>query len=318
MAGKQHRSVEELDVIADRLYYLRMAKFVFYFYAFLSFVFWFLNCFEVDWLYHFTGLFIIPYKIVHMFYQVDGVSVDFSLAIIGCISLFIGFTYDYFLNSMYQKVLDEQDREIRRLEQRKIQKRKSIVKPVAGAAEKPQNTEFEDSKLLFLIQPHVNKIKKKQTDMELTFQEVEIWKQRINKKILENVSYSNPIQKGYYRKNLFLMYKDFNTVDDFLYYLHPTIDATLIEFKKYGIFIYFNYVLSALTKTEYLEKELDIMDTILSLNFRNEFIVTSRFKINYENKPAHRYKMKLKGEYNLSKNLSISNNQSIFSLESEK
>ena len=69
---------------------------------------------------------------------------------------------------------------------------------------------------------------------------------------------------------------------------------------------------------ENLEKELDIMDTILSLNFKNEFIVTNRFKITYDNKPSHRYKMKLKGEYNLSKNLSITNNQSIFSLESEE
>ena len=141
---------------------------------------------------------------------------------------------------------------------------------------------------------------------------------KVNKRLIENLSYSKPMQKGYYRKNLFLMYKDFNYVDDFVYYISPTIDSIILEFKKYGIKISFCYILSAISQVSALEKELDCMDTILALNFFDEFIVTNRFKINYDNKPIHRYALEFKGEYNLSKNLSISNKQPIFILVKEK
>ncbi len=64
-----------------------------------------------------------------------------------------------------------------------------------------------------------------------------------------------------------------------------------------------------------MEKELDCMDTILSLDFTNEYIVTSRFKATYDNKPVRKYNLKMKGEYNLSKNLSVTNRQPLYSLE---
>ena len=140
-----------------------------------------------------------------------------------------------------------------------------------------------------------------------------MWKQRVNQKLIANISYSNPQQKGYYRKNLFLMYQDFNYVDEFVYYIKPTLDSIVLEFRKYGIAISFCYVLSALSQMQNLEKELDCMDTILSLNFVNEFVVTNRFKITYDNKAIQQYQMQLKGEYNLSKNLSISNNTTAYS-----
>ena len=122
------------------------------------------------------------------------------------------------------------------------------------------------------------------------------------------------MQKGYYRKNLFLMYRDFNYVDDFLYYIKPTLDSIILEFRKYGVSVSFSSVLSSIAQIENLEKELDCMDTILSLNFINDFIVTIRFKVTYDNKPVHQYQVVLKGEYNLSKNLTISNKQPLFAL----
>ena len=61
-----------------------------------------------------------------------------------------------------------------------------------------------------------------------------------------------------------------------------------------------------------LEKELDIMDTILALNFINMFILTSKFKQAYEIRTVQKYKMESKGEYNLSKNLTVSNLQPLF------
>lgn len=320
MAYKKNNTMEKLERFAQILNGVKFFRFVFFFYSFISFVFWFLNCLEIDWLYLFNWLFIGPYRIVNTFYRPEGVSADFSLAIIGGIFLVIGFIFDFLINHLYERILVLQEEEERRIQKRKMN-RKRAVRPTSAPATtgfEATSAPMENSKLLFIIQPHVNKIKRKQDDLELTFQEVEIWKQRVNKRLLENISYSKPMQKGYYRKNLFLMYKDFNYVDDFLYYIRPTLDSIVLEFKKYGISISYSYVLSAISQIENLERELDCMDTILSLNFINEFIVTNRFKITYDNKPTHQYSMILKGEYNLSKNLTISNKQPIYSLSDGK
>ena len=319
MAYRQNNTLSKLETLAQILYGVKFFRFIFFFYAFISFVFWFLNCLEVEWLYLFTKLFILPVIIVRTFYVPEGVSADFTLAIVGGISLLLGFIFDFTVNNLYQKILILQEEEERRIQKRRMQ-RKRIAKPTMAPTEADIITSdpLENSKLLFLIQPHVNKIKRKETDLELTFQEVEIWKQRVNKKLLENVSYSKPMQKGYYRKNLFLIYKDFNYVDDFIYYIKPTLDSIVLEFRRYRVALSFSYVLSAIAKMETLEKELDCMDTILSLNFINTFIVTNRFKITYDNKPIHQYSMLLKGEYNLSKNLSISNKQPLYSLSDGK
>lgn len=316
------KKLEQLEKQAQMLDYARYLRYLFYFYSFISFVFWFLNCFEVDWLYRFNWLFIGPFNMVRKFYKPEGISsVDFSIAIIGGASLIMGVAYDFITNKMLDRNIDLQDKEEIRLEQKrmKMQIQKRVAKSVGDynqgdSVEFIKKNPFEDSKLLFLIQPHINKIKKKETDIELTFQEVELWKQRIDKKILAGTNYSNPLQKGYYRKNLFFLYSDFNYVDDFLYYIKPTMDSIKLEFKNLGIRTNFSFVFSAITNMEALEKELDLMDTILSLNFRNEYITTNRFKVTYDNKPIKKYEMKLKGEYNLSKNLTVNNRQPIYSL----
>jgi len=239
------------------------------------------------------------------------------LAIIGGSSLLLGFIFDFGVNNLYQRILYLEEEEERKIKNRRMREKREIKRqlmPTETSDIKP----FENSKLLFLITPNVKKIKRKTDKLELTFQEVELWKQRINKKLIENVAYSKPLQKGFYRKNLFLMYKDFNYTDDFIYYIKPTLDSIVIEFKKYGISVNFTYVLSALTNLENLEKELDCMDTILSLNFVNEILVTNRFKVTYDNKATQKYDLQLKGEYNISKNLTVSNKQALYVLLERK
>ncbi len=297
---------------------VKISKFVLFSYSFLSFLFWFLNCFELDWLYLFNWLFILPYKIVSMFYRHSGISADFSLAIIGIISLSIGLICEFMSNNFYQKISDLQEELEKYLEQKKNTKTRR-AKPIPLGADYTQENEQHSSSMLdtnsvliFSIHPHIHKIKNKPEDNELTFQEVEDWKQRINKQILESVKSSLPQQKGYYRKNLFLVYKNFNYVDDFICYINPTISSIISDFKQYGIDIKFNYVLSTVTMISEIEKELDLMDTILSLNFVNTFILTEKFKNIYERRSSQKYTMILKGEYNLSKNLSISNVQPLF------
>lgn len=309
--------IQQLNTFAQLLLGVKIFRFGFFFYSFLSFVFWFLNCFEVDWLYLFNWLFVLPYQLVSNFYTPQGVSADFSLAIIGGLSLLLGLIFDFVVNSLYTKIILLEEEEERRVKQRRMRE-KQINRKKSVQQEQLSTAVFEDSKLLFLILPHTNKIKRKKEELELTFQEVEIWKQRVNKKLIENISYSKPMQKGYYRKNLFLLYKDFNYADDFVYYIKPTLDSISLEFRKYGIQVGFSYVLSALADIQNLEKELDCMDTILSLNFINEIIVTNRFKITYDNKGIQQYHLQIKGEYNLSKNLSVSNRQPLYSLVDKK
>lgn len=321
MAYREDETLKKLNIFARILLCAKFLRFVFFFYAFLSFVFWFLNCFEVEWLYLFNWLFSFPYQIVRLFYTPQGISADFSLAIIGGITLFMGFGLDFITNLLYQRVVALQEEEEKNLEKRRMmrqkQKRKA-ARPVAdyNPDEQKAKSPFENSKLLFLILAEVKKIKRKKEDIDLTFQEIEIWKQRVNKKLIANMNYSNPMQKGYYRKHLFLLYNEFNYVDDFIEHILPTLDSIVIEFKRYGIMVRFCYVMSAITEISGLEKELDCMDTTLSLNFENEFIVTNRFKVTYDNKTIKKYKLTYKGEYNLSKNLSISNRQPLYTLES--
>ena len=91
MAVYSNQKIAQLESYAQLASWVRHLRYVFYFYAFLSFVFWFLNCFEID-LYKFNWLFQIPYKMVRdiLNYKADGLYIDFSLVIIGFISLAIG------------------------------------------------------------------------------------------------------------------------------------------------------------------------------------------------------------------------------------
>lgn len=317
MANEIRRIESKINSLSQTMFCVKLVRWGLYFYSFLCFIFWFLNCFEVDWLYLFNWLFVIPYQIVSKFYVPRGLGADFSLAIIGSVTLILGFATEVISNSLENNALDLEDK-LFNIREKRLQERKATKKAAPSAVEINTEEKLENSKLLFIILPHVKKIRKKKEDLELTFQEVELWKQRVNKKLLENILYSKPMQKGYYRKNLFLMYKDFNYVDDFLYYIKPTLDSIILEFRKYGISISFCFVLSALSQMQNLERELDCMDTILSLNFVNEYVVTNRFKITYDNKGIQQYQMQLKGEYNLSKNLSISNKQPLYVLSDKK
>ncbi len=336
MANKGNSKLIKLNTYAQIVSAARFLRFAFFFYSFLSFIFWFLSCFEVDWLYIFNWLFSVPYQITSIFYTPEGLNADYSLVIIGSVSLMLGFIFDFFVNRLYERLLILTEEEEKRIQQEKLReqnrKRQQQMRRAQQQQNRPQTIEglapmgtptntmqmvqepAENQKLLFIIMPHIKKIKRSPNELELTFQEVEVWKQRIIKKLIENIIYSKPLQKGYYRKNLFLVYRDFNYVDEFIYYIQPTLTSIAMEFKKYKVDISFSYVLSSLSYSKDLEKELDLMDTILSLNFINECIVTQKFKLSYDNRGVRKYKLDLKGEYNLSKNLSISNRQMLYLL----
>ncbi len=324
MAQKKSRLSSRIDTLRQALMLVKICRVILLIYTFLCFLFWILNCLEVDWLYKFNALFILPYKFVSTFYKVQGVSTDFSLVIIGIITLVLAFSLNSVSEAITNKIVELEEQLENQRERRKRQlKAHKISNPVLGNDSVPESNsvmptveplETEPPKLVFIITNHIHRIKRQSTDLELTFQQVEVWNQRVNKRLIENFNSSQPIQKGYYRKNLFLVYKEFNQTDNIIYYINPTLDSIIMEFKKYGIEISFSYVLSSISNSKELEKELDCMDTVLSLNFINEPVVTQRFKINYDKKANPMYYVQLRGEYNLSKNLTISNRQSLYTL----
>ena len=101
MSYKNNNKLKKSIAINVLLYCTRIVYYIFFVYALISFVFWFLNCFEVDWLYIFHEMFVLPYSWVSKFYTPQEESVDFVLAIIGGLSLLCAFL----VNALYKKIL---------------------------------------------------------------------------------------------------------------------------------------------------------------------------------------------------------------------
>ena len=205
MANRRNNKLIKLNTYAQIVSAARFLRFAFFFYSFLSFIFWFLSCFEVDWLYIFNWLFIIPYQITSIFYTPEGLNADYSLAIIGAVSLFLGFIFDFFVNSLYERLLVLTEEEEKRIQQEKLREQNRRRQQQLRKAQQQNRTQVmeglapmgtptatmqmaeqpaENQKLLFIITPHIKKIKRSPNELELTFQEVEVWKQRIIKKLI--------------------------------------------------------------------------------------------------------------------------------------
>ncbi len=291
---------------------------LFFCYSFVSFVFWFLNCFEVDWLYLFNWLFIIPYQIVNIFYKPVGVSADFTLAIVGVLSFLLGLICQSSLNYFYEKIIHFEDEYERiKAQQRELRAKRLAKRSIASLAENNETKVQQEAKLVFLVASFFDKLQEQSGSSSVSFQAAEDLKQIINKELIRLLVIPKPMQKGYYRKNLFLTFRNFNHVDNFIKSMKTNLSNLCEEYKKDNVNLRFSVVLSAIFDTAGLQKELDCMDTILSLNLSKNIIATGRFKINYDSLETSNYTLHLEGEYNLSKNLTVSNNQPVYSLSSK-
>lgn len=135
--------------------------------------------------------------------------------------------------------------------------------------------------------------------------------------LMNNLNLNQVLQKGYYKKKLFLVYKNVQYFDDFIYYTRETLNSMSKEFVRPTLRIDFLVGMNAIGQTEDFKEKLDILDTVNKLNLKNEFICTQTLKDAYFCLPKQNYVMSSKGVYNLSKNLNVSNNQEIFSLREE-
>lgn len=295
----------------------------FYAYGIAAFADWFFNCLEYDWTYKLDFLFIPAIWLRDNILNNES-GTDFSLVVLSCISLGIGVLLDFLYNKNIENLFDEIDAEEERLEKEAAAKREELrnKKLARNAAKKKKaaikhKIESVNSKLLFLIVPNVSKIRHSKTDKDLTFCDIDNYKREINEKLKKILSFSNPERKGYYKNNIFLLFKDFNYTDEFISCLKPTVDEIIPEYKESGIKVGFCYVFNIVESVDekILAKELDSMDTVLSLKFVDEYITTKRFKDAYSNLSVRANKLELKGEYNLSKNLSVSKKQALYKIE---
>ena len=289
-------------------------------YAFLNIIYWLgiiLKFINTSFLYF---LFAPAWKIVGNFYTYKASSksddIDFT-GFVAAISLII---LAVILKSLSEYVTDlEENAKIRDMQRQeradKIQKAReqgSLKQRLAKKDfQKALNCEF-----IFLIDISIKQVPGFIQEETISPDEIAKIKNNFYASILNNLNMNHITQKGYYKKKLFLIYKNMNYFDDFIFYTRETLNGLLHEFSRPTLRIDFYVALCERRLTDDLKVKLDILDTIDKLGLRNDFICTSSLKELYDLLPKKQYEFLSKGIYNLSKNLKVTNNDEVYSLRS--
>ena len=175
----------------------------------------------------------------------------------------------------------------------------------------------KESGFVFLLDIDIKQVSGFVQAEVLSPEEIAKMKTRFFTSLLNNLNLNQVLQKGYYKKKLFLNYKSISYFDDFIFYTRETLNSLSREFTRPTLRIDFLVGLNAIGLNEDLKEKLDVLDTVNKLSLRNEFICTQTLKEIYECTPKPSYRLISKGVYNLSKNLNVSNNQEIFSLRED-
>ncbi len=171
-----------------------------------------------------------------------------------------------------------------------------------------------DSGFIFLLDIDIKQVSGFIQEELLSPEEVAKIKNKFFTALLQNLNLNQVLQKGYYKKKLFLVYKNISYFDDFIFYTRETLNSLSKEFTRPTLRIDFLVGLNTIMASDDLRDKLGILDTINKLSLKNEFICTQALRDTYECSPKQTYRLASKGVYNLSKNLNVSNNQEIFSL----
>jgi len=254
----------------------------------------------------------VPYIAVRMCgYIPRGAGTDFTGAIVGSFFLVIGFFANYIADSMEQVVASMPQTQPR------SNVRNGSISPVNynSHSDAIETIDITKKKFVFLLEVKISDV---QIAVRSSHADSEKLKKRICDAIIDNLNMNKLAQCGFYKKNLFIVYKDFEYIDNFIYYIKVTLDSLAKEFATPQVMIDFNVTFSVISNLSQLENELTTMDMILNLNILNEFVSTSKFKTAYENQERTKYVLVTKGTYNLSRNLSINNNQDLFSIRERR
>jgi len=293
---------------------LRVVQLVSFIYSFVSFCYWALLTLDVNMPVFVRFFLEVPYIFVRMLgYVPRGAGTDFTGAIVGSFFLVLGFFVNYIADSMEQVVSTMPKQQPRP----NVPKQTSSVSPVNYSAHSDaiETIDISKRKFVFLLEVKISDV---QIAVKATHADSDKLKKRICDAIIDNLNMNKLAQCGFYKKNLFIVYKDFDYIDSFIYYIKVTLDSLAKEFASPQLMIDFNVTFSIISSLSQLENELILMDMILTLNMMNEFVSTAKFKSAYEGRERTKYVLVTKGTYNLSRNLSINNNQDLFTIRERR
>lgn len=322
--NNQNKNLEYAKMMCVVLRFVQVFSMI---YSLLSFCYWALLMLDISVPIFIRFFFEMPYIFVRLLgYVPKGTSADFSGAIIGTVFLVIVFLSSYVAENMERKIAAETKRQKRRPVNRNISSSyhssstisSSVNATAASALQTSSEIELIDlskKKFIFLLEVKISEVDISAKSMHSDSEKL---KKRICDAIIDNLNMNKLDQCGFYKKNLFIVYKDFEYIDSFIYYIKVTLDSLAKEFATPQLMIDFNITFSVISNLSQLESELMIMDMILTLNMMNEFISTAKFKTAYENREHSKYVLVTKGTYNLSRNLSVNNNQDLFSIRERR
>ncbi len=213
-----------------------------------------------------------------------------------------------YLAELEEQAKIEDAKRLERAKKRALAVKKTNIKTKANI--KKSN----DSGFVFLLDIDIKMVSGFIQEEGLSPEEVAKMKTKIFTSLLQNLNLNQVVQKGYFKKKLFLVYKSVSYFDDFIFYTRETLNSLSKEFTRPNIRIDFLVGVNNMGVNDEIRAQLDVLDTINKLSLRNEFICTQAMRDIYECTPKQSYRLVSKGVYNLSKNLNVSNNQEIFSL----
>ncbi len=288
------------------------------FYAFINLVFW------LAFVGHFVnkdGLYLIfkpVWDIVNIFYTYKSVYGKEELDFTGVVATICLVVISVILKSITEYISElEENAKIADAKRLERAQKRALAK--ASQFTKHRKTvQNNEAGFVFLLDISIKQVSGFINDKTLSPEEIVKIKNNFYNSLLNNLNLNQVSQKGYYKKKLFLVYKNISYFDDFIFYAKETLSSLAREFVQPSIRIDFIVGLNAIGLKEDFKEKLDILDTINKLNLKNDFICSQSLKELYECLPKQVYKMSSRGVYNLSKNLNVSNNQEIFSLREEQ
>ncbi len=281
------------------------------FYAFFSLVYWLLYTSGLTAIEGVFWIFKPTWDFVNLFYTykpaLDNQVVDFT-GVISSICLII-------LSNTFKSIGDVVSTAEINYHIKKSKKQASKVKhSVKNTIQSPKKSFKDQTNFVFILDVQISPVSNFIQEENMSAEAIDSLKHRFYEALLNNLNHNQISQKGYFRKKLYLIYKDFDYVDNFIFYTRETLNSLSKEFAKPTIRIDFLVGLGSLSFNDDFSNEINILDTIICLNLKNEFVTTSGFKSTYETRTKSQYRLITKGIYNLSKNLNVANNQEIFSL----
>lgn len=290
---------------------VKMLQVIFMFYAFLSLVYWILYSANVKGIEDYFWIFKPTWDFINIFYtykpSINNETIDFT----GVISSIFLIIFSNSFKSIYD-IVETAEQKYKIALNRQIERQnRQVNKNLSATKQTPKST----TGFIFLLEVQITNLANFIQEENLSPEAIETLKEKFYKALLDNLNQNQISQKGRYKKKLLLVYKDFNYIDDFIFYTRETLNSLSREFYKPSIKIDFLVSISRLTPTDNINEEVSILDTIICLGIKNEFICTTAFKMNYDEKAKKQYKLITKGIYNLSRNLNLTNNQEIFTLK---